>query len=124
MSKQPSRAGKAKPSKDVKGKPNPAEKLLTTLFEIVPGKFNENDWNLMLETDDSQEFIWEIIDEIFDSTIKVIYDKYLQRQTIPYTINEARKAILHIIDVLKILFYFSLKSFLYLTLNLFLSGNF
>ncbi len=45
MSKQPSRAGKAKPgAKDTKGKPNPSEKQLSSLFEIVPGKFNENDW--------------------------------------------------------------------------------
>jgi hypothetical protein len=45
MSKQPSRAGKAKPgAKDTKGKPNQSEKQLSSLFEIVPGKFNENDW--------------------------------------------------------------------------------
>lgn len=53
----------------------------------------------MLDIDDSQEFIWEIIDEVFDNTIKIIHEKYLEKQTIPYTINEARKAILHILDV-------------------------
>ncbi len=126
MSKQPSRAGKAKPgAKDTKGKPNQSEKQLSSLFEIVPGKFNENDWyqffwifsiqnlvqdffykckifyrNNMLEVDDSQEFIWELIDEIFDNTIKIIYTDYIEKNTIPYTINEARKAILHIIDVI------------------------
>ena len=56
--------------------------------------------NLMLEIDDSQEFVWEIIDEVFDSTIKVIYDKYLEKQAIPYTISKAHEAILHIIDVI------------------------
>ncbi len=53
----------------------------------------------MLEIDDSQEFIWELIDEIFDSTIKIIYNDYIENKNIPYTINEAKKAILHIIDV-------------------------
>ncbi len=44
MSKaNPSRAGKPKQTKDTK-KPNPSEKQLSSLFEIVPGKFNENDW--------------------------------------------------------------------------------
>lgn len=53
----------------------------------------------MLEIDDSQEFVWEIIDEVFDSTIKIIYDRYLEKQAIPYTISKAHEAILHIIDV-------------------------
>jgi ribosomal protein S6 len=53
----------------------------------------------MLEIDDSQEFIWELIDEIFDNTIKIIYSDYIEKKTIPYTINEAKKAIIHIIDV-------------------------
>lgn len=54
----------------------------------------------MLEVEDSQEFIWELIDEIFDNTLKTIHANYLSQQTIPYTINEARKAILHILDVI------------------------
>ena len=53
----------------------------------------------MLDNDDSQEFVWELIDEIVDNAEKIIFKNYLNRQTIPYTINEAKKAILHIIDV-------------------------
>lgn len=97
MSKAAPKA-KAKPSKDSKGKTTSTEKQPATLFEIVPGKFNENDWNLMLETDDSQDFVWEIIDEVFDNTIKIIYDNYLEKQAIPYTICTLHEAILHIID--------------------------
>jgi hypothetical protein len=44
MNKPPTRAGRTKASKDVKGKSALAEKQPTTLLEIVPGKFNENDW--------------------------------------------------------------------------------
>jgi Fe-S cluster biosynthesis and repair protein YggX len=98
MNKPPTRASRVKPSRDPKGKTALAEKQPTSLLEIVPGKFNESDWNNMLEIEDSQEYVWELIDEVFDNTIKIIYDKYIQKQTIPYTINEARKAILHIID--------------------------
>ena len=43
MSKAAPKA-KAKPSKDTKGKNPSTEKQPTTLLEIVPGKFNENDW--------------------------------------------------------------------------------
>lgn len=56
----------------------------------------------MLEVEDSQEFVWEIIDEVFDNTLKIIHKNYLDYQTVPYTINEARKAMLHILDVIKI----------------------
>ena len=67
----------------------------------------------MLEVEESQEFVWEIIDEVFDNTLKIIYKNYLDSQAVPYTINEARKAMLHIIEVEKI-FY----SKLFLILNL------
>ena len=45
MSKAPSKTGKTtKNVKETKGKPTQSEKQPATLFEIVPGKFNENDW--------------------------------------------------------------------------------
>lgn len=43
MSKAPSRAGKTKPPKETTKKQT-NEKPPATVFEIVPGKFNENDW--------------------------------------------------------------------------------
>ena len=104
------KAGKTKLLKDTKGgKTQNTEKQPTTLIEIVPGKFNENDWNSMLEVEDAQEFVWEIIDELFDNTLKHVYSKYLDRQKIPYNINEAKKAILHIIDVTKTFEFSSFK---------------
>jgi len=99
MSKAPKKPD-AKKSKDVKGKTVSAEKQQnTTYIEIVPGKFNENDWNNLLEIDESQEFIWELLDECIENANKQIHQKYLDNQTVPFTINEAKKAILHLIDV-------------------------
>lgn len=98
MSKAPKKPD-AKKSKDVKGKTVSAEKQQnTTYLEIVPGKFNENDWNNLLDIDESQEFIWELLDECIENANKIIYTNYLDMQTIPFTINEAKKAILHLID--------------------------
>ena len=57
--------------------------------------------NAMLEVDDSQEFVWELLDEVVNKAESIIFKKYLDKQTIPYTISEAKKAILHIIDVTK-----------------------
>jgi hypothetical protein len=44
MSKQQSRNSKTKPGKETTKKPTIADKLQASLLEIVPGKFNENDW--------------------------------------------------------------------------------
>lgn len=99
MSKAPKKPD-AKKSKDVKGKTVSAEKQQnTTYIEIVPGKFNENDWNNLLDVDESQEFVWDLLDECIENANKQIYQKYLDSQTVPFTINEAKKAILHLIDV-------------------------
>jgi hypothetical protein len=38
------KAAKTKVVKEVKSKTSTTEKQPTTVFEIVPGKFNENDW--------------------------------------------------------------------------------
>jgi hypothetical protein len=54
---------------------------------------------MMLDIDDNQDFVWELIDEVLDISLKAITDNYLEKQKIPYNINEARKAMLHIIDV-------------------------
>lgn len=98
MSKAPKKPD-TKKSKDVKGKTVSAEKQQnTTYLEIVPGKFNENDWNTLLEIDEAQEFVWELLEECIENANKTIYTNYLDKQTIPFTINEAKKAILHLID--------------------------
>lgn len=44
MNKPPTRASRVKPSRETKGKTALTEKQPATLLEIVPGKFNENDW--------------------------------------------------------------------------------
>lgn len=57
--------------------------------------------NNMIDTDQAQEFVWEIIDEVLNNADKIIFDGYIKRQLIPFTVQEAKTAILHIIDVKK-----------------------
>jgi hypothetical protein len=61
--------------------------------------------NGMLENDDSQEFIWDIIDEVIENTDKIIYTNYMQNQIIPYALNETRNTILKILDVRSFFFF-------------------
>ena len=53
----------------------------------------------MLELDDGEDFIGEVIDEIVSGTLSIIYDKYIEKQLLPYTVSQAKEALLTIIDV-------------------------
>lgn len=66
--------------------------------DIIPGKFNENQWNFMVDEENGQDFVLDIVDEIVDGTIKVIYDKYIQRQLQPYSVEVAKDLLLQIIE--------------------------
>jgi len=89
----------------------PASQTPVIAHEIVPGKFTDNDcsrpyntacminyWNTMVERDSSDEFILDIIDEVLGSTMEVIHHNYIQRQLLPFTITQARDAIVEIIE--------------------------
>lgn len=56
----------------------------------------------MLEQDDGEDFIGDIVDEVVSATLKVIYEKYIEQQLLPYTISQAKEALLTIIDVSKL----------------------
>lgn len=53
----------------------------------------------MVDEENGQDFVLDIVDEIVDGTIKVIYDKYIQRQLQPYSVEVAKDLLLQIIEV-------------------------
>lgn len=53
----------------------------------------------MLERDDADDFIAELLEEWYIEVDKAIYNKYTERQLIPYTVTQAKDAILQIIEV-------------------------
>lgn len=93
-----SRAGAAKGGgKDKPNKP-PASQTPVTATEIVPGKFNESDWNAMVERDSAEDFVLDIVDEVLGNTMDTIYKLYIDKQLLPFTITQAKDAILQIIE--------------------------
>ena len=54
----------------------------------------------MLDKEDGEDFIVDIVGNIVDSALNVIYDNYIQKQLYPYTVTQARDAILQIIEVI------------------------
>lgn len=69
-----------------------------TSNDIIPGRFTEADWHRMVEQEDGEDFVLDIVHEIVESTLAVIYDKYIASQTLPYTIQETKDLLLQIIE--------------------------
>lgn len=66
--------------------------------DVVLGRFTETDWNGMLDKEDGEDFVVDVVGDIIDSALNVIYDNYIQKQLFPYTVLQARDAILQIIE--------------------------
>jgi hypothetical protein len=83
------------PGKDqVKG-----EKAPTTVLEIVPGKFNENDWLAVLDNDETEDFISDIFEDMWSDASKQIQQIYIRRQLLPYTLMMTENALSNVIQV-------------------------
>ncbi|RUS72337.1 hypothetical protein EGW08_019895 [Elysia chlorotica] len=76
----------------------PASQTPVIAHEIIPGKYNDSDWNLMVDKDGGDDFITDIVDELMQTTMSAIYDKYIQNQLLPFTITQARDALTEIIE--------------------------
>ena len=55
--------------------------------------------NAMLERDNAEDFIHDIVDEVLGNTMDGIFKIYIERQLLPFTITQAKDAILQIIEV-------------------------
>ena len=56
--------------------------------------------NRMLEKDGSEEFVEDIVDDLITVTLDKCYELYIDRQLLPFTVTQAKDAILSIIEVL------------------------
>ena len=67
----------------------------------------------MVERDNAEEFVFEIVDDVVNNTMDTIYKIYIDRQLLPFTIQEAKDAILQIIEVMIVIVFIfvSVKNF-------------
>lgn len=52
----------------------------------------------MLDHDDGEEFIYSMVDDMCTSALDQIFENYIQHQLVPYTVMQAKDAILQIIE--------------------------
>ncbi|XP_033099614.1 uncharacterized protein C2orf81 homolog [Anneissia japonica] len=96
MSKSRSDKGSKEKEKDRGGStsvPVPAPNT-----DVIPGRFTESDWHSLVDNEHSEEFVVDIVGDIVNSALNVIYDSYIQRQLYPYTITQAKEDILQVIE--------------------------
>ncbi|XP_042322888.1 uncharacterized protein C2orf81 homolog isoform X2 [Sceloporus undulatus] len=67
-------------------------------IEIIPGRLTEGDWLSMLSFEEAEDSVGEILAGMLDQVMDECYKVYLTRQCIPYVINQAREAMLQIIE--------------------------
>lgn len=92
-----SKAAVSKSRADKAGK-LPTAQTPVVSHEIVPGKFNDHDWNLMLDRDGSDDFVEDIVGDLLGTTLDNCLDLFIQRQLVPFTVSEATDALLSIIE--------------------------
>ncbi|KAK3089198.1 hypothetical protein FSP39_001674 [Pinctada imbricata] len=92
-----SRAAVSKSRADKGAKP-PQSHTPVVAHEIVPGKFNDQDWSFMLDKDSSEDVVDKIMEDLVDTTMDNIYKLYTERQLLPFTVSQAKDAILSIVE--------------------------
>ncbi|XP_041058416.1 uncharacterized protein C2orf81 homolog isoform X1 [Carcharodon carcharias] len=68
------------------------------VVEIVPGRFTENDWHSMVTNEDNEIHVGDIIDDIVNRVLDGCSRVYIEKQLLPFTIAQAKDAILQIIE--------------------------
>ncbi|XP_071808551.1 uncharacterized protein [Asterias amurensis] len=66
--------------------------------DVIPGRFTETDWGSLLDKEEGEDFIVDIVGDVVNSALHIIYENYIQKQLYPYTVTQARDAILQIIE--------------------------
>ncbi|XP_044284360.1 LOW QUALITY PROTEIN: uncharacterized protein C2orf81 homolog [Varanus komodoensis] len=66
--------------------------------EIVPGRLSEGDWLSLLSCEEAEDVVGDLLAWLLDQVLDECYKVYLARQCIPYVINQAREAMLQIVE--------------------------
>ncbi|CAJ0934125.1 unnamed protein product [Ranitomeya imitator] len=66
--------------------------------DIIPGRFTEDDWMSMVTAEDGEHVVGDIVDSLISHVMEECLTFYLQQQVIPYTISQARDAMLQIVQ--------------------------
>ncbi|XP_069060402.1 uncharacterized protein C2orf81 homolog isoform X2 [Pleurodeles waltl] len=66
--------------------------------DIVPGRLTESDWSSLVEREDGNENVGDIIADLLNRVMDECFAVYLARQSIPFTISQAKEAMIKIAE--------------------------
>uniref|UniRef100_A0A8C8S644 Uncharacterized protein n=1 Tax=Pelusios castaneus TaxID=367368 RepID=A0A8C8S644_9SAUR len=66
--------------------------------DIVPGRLSESEWISLVSVEEGEDGVGDVLAGLLDHVMDECYKVYLARQCIPFTISQARDAILQIAE--------------------------
>ncbi|XP_007496974.1 uncharacterized protein C2orf81 homolog isoform X2 [Monodelphis domestica] len=66
--------------------------------EIVPGRLNEAEWIALVSIEEGEDVVGDILAELLARVMDAAFKIYLTQQCIPFTISQAREAMLQITE--------------------------
>ncbi|EDV21664.1 Uncharacterized protein C2orf81-like protein [Trichoplax sp. H2] len=78
--------------------PTVAQSAAQPANDIIHGRFTEVDWNNLIELESGTEFALDIVDEIIDGALSIIYENYLQKQVVPYVMDNVKAEIMDVVQ--------------------------
>ncbi|XP_069488549.1 uncharacterized protein C2orf81 homolog isoform X2 [Ambystoma mexicanum] len=68
------------------------------LVDIVPGRLTEADWQNLVEVESGGEVVGDILEELLKRVMDECFQVYLAKQRIPFTISQAKDAMIQIAE--------------------------
>ena len=53
----------------------------------------------LLEREEPVEIVVDLVNEVFEVAFSIVYTQYLEAQSFPYTVQEAKRSLLQVIEV-------------------------
>ncbi|XP_056397912.1 uncharacterized protein C2orf81 homolog [Hyla sarda] len=67
-------------------------------IDIIPGRFTEDDWMSMVMAEDEEGVVGDLVDALMDRVMEECLMVHLQHQLIPYTVSQAREAMVQMVQ--------------------------
>ncbi|XP_061408941.1 uncharacterized protein C2orf81 homolog [Lethenteron reissneri] len=66
--------------------------------DIIAGRLTEAEWLTMLDLEDGEMYVRDLLEELLECTMEECHKIYIQRQLIPFTVSQAKEALLNVIE--------------------------
>ncbi|XP_020861145.1 LOW QUALITY PROTEIN: uncharacterized protein C2orf81 homolog [Phascolarctos cinereus] len=98
MAHEGSRAGRDRGQARAKAEKVRPPTVPVPQIEIVPGRLNESEWISLMGIEEGEDVVGDVLAELLARVMDAAFKVYLTHQCIPFTISQAREAMLQITE--------------------------